>query len=250
MKTFYILVILTACLTSCFTPDKKPTLTPGPESATCDTADDAFHWAKVKAMVDTVHKVEDTLGGDDAMAALDEKTYASLTLDEKFAYNILNDEEYAQNCDILPEHKDLAHRIYATPPPEDPEAGVWSERQINFFKNNKDSVTALLKALISCQKSVDDQYKEIIVILNATSLIPLLIDTYKTQPAPKDHYILSVLMELMDKNKFPEFIGSISHKKLYADDAKTYSAYLDYNQANEDLIFQRAMRFYNGLPAK
>ena len=54
-------------------------------------------------------------------------------------------------------------------------------------------------------------------------------------------------MLLMKKNQYPEFKQSISYTKLYKLDTDTYSAYLNYNKANEDLIIQRATNFYKTL---
>jgi hypothetical protein len=76
-------------------------------------------------------------------------------------------------------------------------------------------------------------------------MIPLLIKTYNTDK--KDHDILTVLMLLMKKNNYAEFINSPSFKKLYADDESSYRAYLSLNSANEELIIKRASDFYNGL---
>ena|SRR5215831_14161425 len=200
----------------------------------------------VKALIAKVRPQADTSGGDDGMEALDERTYASLSLEQKFTYVMIHPESYSQMCDALPERKDEEHRIYGELPDIFGEF-EWSERQLNFFKNNRQAVEALMKDLIEKNNAVKGNFKEAIVEMNAKELIPYLIEYYNKEK--KDHYILTVLMRLMKDNKYPEFMNSASYKKLYKDE-DSYSSYLVYNQANEDLIIKRAMNFYNGLSSK
>jgi hypothetical protein len=201
---------------------------------------------KVTALIKKIRSV-DSENGDDYSEVLDEKLYASLSLPEKFTYHMIHPESYSQNCDILPLQENEDQRIFG-------HLGnifgehYWSERQLNFLKTNRDTVMQLMKPLIEKNKSVGDNFKEAIVDMNATELIPCLIDCYKAEK--KDHYILTLLMLLMNNNKYPEFMGSSSYKKLYGQEEGQYAAYLVYNKANEDLIIQRATNFYNGLQAK
>lgn len=91
-------------------------------------------------------------------------------------------------------------------------------------------------------------YKLAISETNGRELIPLLISTYKKER--KDHDILTLLMLLMVKGEYAPFMSSPSYKKLYTSEQSSYDAYLNYNQANEDLIIQRATAYYDGLPKK
>ena len=97
-------------------------------------------------------------------------------------------------------------------------------------------------------RRVGVNYKNAIVEINATEMIPLLISTYNTDK--KDHDILTLLMLLMLNNKYPAFMSSVSYTKLYASKESRWSACLNFNAANEALIIQRATDFYNGLPKK
>jgi len=198
----------------------------------------------VKSLMKKVKFEEDSSGGDGGTEALDDKTYASLSFEQKFTYHMIHPESFSQNCDILPERKDEANRIYGHLPDIFGEY-EWSERQLNFFKNNRLAVEKLMKPIIQKGNTIGANYEEAIVEMNAKEMIPFLIDYYNRQK--KDHYILTVLMLLMKNNQYPEFMNSTSYTKLYGSEDGEYSAYLVYNKANEDLIFKRAMNFYNGL---
>lgn len=205
----------------------------------------------IKALVAKIKYVDQSEDcGDCGSEALDEKTYASLSLNEKFTYHMVHPESYSQNCDILPAHPKQEERIY----------GVlidifgefdWSERQLNFFRNNRDTVTQLMRSLIEKKRYVGNNFKEAIVAMNATGMIPYLIECYNRNK--DDHYILTVLLLLMKENQYPEFVNSTGYKKLYgerATDDYANAPHLIYNKANEDLIIQRATNFYNGLQTK
>ncbi|GGA84532.1 hypothetical protein GCM10011511_04460 [Puia dinghuensis] len=203
---------------------------------------------KVAELMTKMKTVDDTAaGGDASITALNDTAYASLTLREKFTYHMLNQEEFSQMCDILPERKEEGKRIYGFLPNVFGEYD-WSDRQAAFFKDNRDSVETMMKEMIAKDGYVGANLRAAIVMMNGKEMIPTIIDVYKR--GYKDHYLLTVLMLLMESNKYPEFMNSTSYKKLYGDETGGYSKYLVYNQANEDLIFQRATNFYNGLSAK
>jgi len=259
MKPLAILLCFTLCLYACSSPNKKTVArrlktdtTAKPHAADTVFSGDTnmtvppYGLEKVQALIGKITSVEDT-NSDGRTEALDEKTYALLSFREKFTYHMINQEAYSQNCDILPERTDEVHRIYGHLPDIFGEY-EWSDRQLDFFKTNRDSVETLMKLLIVETNGVGDNFKEAIVEMNGKEMIPSLIDSYNKER--KDHYILTVLMLLMKQNEYPEFMGSTSFKKLYDRPSDEYSAYLTYNKANEDLIIQRATNFYNGLSKK
>jgi hypothetical protein len=200
----------------------------------------------VKALVEKIEWVEDPDDGGQATEALDDKLYAALSLPQQFTYNMVHPEAYGQICDILPMQEDKDHRIFGHLPDIFGEYD-WSERQLNFFKNNRDTVIRLMKPLIEKSNRIGENFKEAIVEMNAKEMIPYLIDFYKREK--KDHSILTILILLMKNNQYPEFMSSTSYKKLYDTEEGEHAAYLVYNKANEDLIIQRATNFYNGLQA-
>ena len=239
------------------TPKKDATIVTADSSSTAASNEPALYAGgdqtvppyglmKVTALVKKIRSL-DSENGDDYTEVLDEKLYASLSLPEKFTYHMIHPESYSQNCDILPMRENEEQRIFGHWGNIFGEHN-WSEQQLKFFKDNRDTVMQLMKPLIEKNNSVGDNFKEAIIEMNATRLIPCLIDCYKKEK--KDHYILTLLMLLMKNNQYAEFINSTSYKKLYGQEEGEYAAYLVYNKANEDLIIQRATNFYNGLQAK
>jgi len=166
----------------------------------------------------------------------------------KFTYHMIHPESYSQNCDGMPERPFPESRIYGQLPNVFNEF-EWSDRQLKFFKDQRDSVEQLMKTLIEKNDKVGENFMQAIDEMNAKELIPSIIDCYKKQQN-KDHYILTLLLLLMKKNEYPEFLNSSSYKKLYTLNENSYTAYLVYNQANEDLIIKRALNFYNSLSVK
>lgn len=267
MKLTYLPLSLFLWLAACSSPaaQNKPQTTKQDASVTVDSssADEGYEPSEpeeitfppygldtVKALIAKIIYKEDPDCGECGTKALDDKTYASLSLKEKFTYHMIHPESYSQNCDILPAHPKEAERIYGTLTDVYGEY-EWNERQLNFFKNNRTDVAELMKLLIEKEHRIGNNFKEAIVEMNATELIPYLINFYNKEK--KDHYILTVLLLLMKNNSYPEFVNSTGYIKLYGDRATedyNNAPYLVYNKANEDLIIQRATKFYNGLQAK
>jgi hypothetical protein len=181
---------------------------------------------------------------DSGVDSLPPKLYQPLSLREKFTYNMIYGESFYQNCDIDMPVPDEEKKIFGNLPRLFSEEG-WSDRQRDFFKDNKDSVIALMTESIGRVKRIGLNYKHVIVDINATSMIPFLISMYNLQK--RDHDILTVLMLLMRNNKYPPFMESVSYSKLYAGKESYYVGSLQFNSANEALIIQRATDFYNGL---
>lgn len=176
---------------------------------------------------------------------LSDKAYQQLTFREKFTYHMIHGEVFSQICDVMPPIQDEQKKIMGYLP-ETFDEYHWSDRQLKFMVANRDSVLALIRVGVAADKRIGLNYKQAIVELNATEMIPFLIKTYNVQK--KDHDILTVLMLLMEKNKYPVFYASISHTKLYSKERDYYhESFLVYNKANEDLIIKRATDFYNGL---
>ena len=203
-----------------------------------ESSEPPYGLKKIKSLIDDIKSDEE---GNSKLPA---KVYQSLSFCEKFTYHMIHPESFSQICDAFPtiqnEHKKIFGEL-----PDYYDEEEWSDRQIAFFKANRDSVRQLMKECISKNNRIGVNFKTAIVEINATEMIPFLITSYK-KAVKKDHDILTILLLLMENNKYPPFLASISHKKLYGEIGK-YGAFLVYNQANEDLIFQRATDFYNGF---
>jgi hypothetical protein len=184
---------------------------------------------------------------EDDNVVLSPKIYASLSFREKFTYHMIHGESYGQNCDAGLATVDEEKKIFAELPGALGDEH-WSDRQEKFFRDNHDSVVALMTASIGRTHRIGINFKRVIVDINATEMIPLLISTYNTDK--KDHDILTLLMLLMLNNKYQPFMVSASYKKLYADKESRWNSSLNFNTANEELIIQRATDLYNGLSKK
>lgn len=201
---------------------------------------------KIRKLIGALKPV-DNEDGWTSTEALSPKTYASLSLQEKFTYHMIHGETYSQNCDGIPPITDEQKKLfgYLSDPFGEYE---WAGRQKKFFKDNKDTVVALMTESIRRSHHIGLNYKKVIVDINATEMIPLLISMYNERKI--DHDILTVLMLLMSKNKYQVFINSVSWQKLYGDPKSNRRGHLDFNTANEQLILQRATDFYKELASE
>ena len=247
MKDLSLLLLAVCVISHCFAQDDRKE--PSPTSV-------AYHdyrqyetvppygLEKVKQLIK--YKTARSTNEDDDQwtDSLPEKLYRSLSFRERFTYNMIYEESFSQNCDIDQPVVDEEKKIFGHLARERGE-GSWSDRQAKFFDDNKDSAIALMTESIGRAKRVGLNYKYVIVYINATSMIPTLIDTYNMQK--KDRDILTVLMLLMLNGKYTPFMESLSCKKLYVGKDTYYDASLAFNSANEALIIQRATDFYNGL---
>lgn len=200
-----------------------------------------YGYDKIQKLIDNIKpsQEEDADGGS---YPLDEDVYNNLSLREKFTYNMIHAETYMQNCDVPTIEEDGDKKIYAYPPDPFDEA-YWSERQVNFFKDNRDSVIALMKESIERSNKIGCNYKQAIIEINAVELIPLLCQ--KVRLIKTDHDILVVLNLLMKAGNYKPFMESATYKKLYGDESASYKSFIYLNKENEDLIIKRAMDFYN-----
>lgn len=214
-------------------------------------ADEAYREARMRKTtppygLDKVQKLIKSIGyhafdvGDAGISALSSEKYKTLSLREKFTYNMIHPEMDSQNCAIyIPQpneqNKIFAHLMSWV------EESAWSNRQEDFLKENRDSVMALIKESTLRSKKMGVNYKEALVLINGWEMIPFLIEYFKSNKKDKD--ALTVLLLLMKKGEYIEFLKSTSYKKLYGSDYN-YENWINYNSANEKLIFERAMRYY------
>lgn len=201
--------------------------------------------AKIKRLLINMEVKEDeeSMGGTEKIPA---KIYGNLSLREKFTYHMLHGETFSQICDAYPPEQDENKKIYGYLPDILREKN-WSESQIKFLKDNRDSVIVWLKDCISRNNRAGVNFKRAILELDAVEMIPFLIKTYNVKK--KDWDILTVFMLLMRKHEFDPFVKSTSFRKLYGKEYN-FTASLVYNKANETLIISRVTEFYNGLSSK
>ena len=195
--------------------------------------------SKVKKLISQI-KDKETDDGDYEVA-LDNKTFKSLSLREKFTYTMIHAESYSQVCDAYPPLQEEQTKIFGFLPDIMDEQN-WSERQVKFLMDNRDSVMALIKESSTRSKRMGVNYKRAIAEINGVEMIPFLAKFYNERK--KDGDVLTLLMMLMKENKYEPFLSSTTYKKLYGDDYN-FTAFVVYNKANEELIIKRATEFYN-----
>ena len=197
---------------------------------------------KVQAMIKKIKIPESD--DDSYTAGLTDKVFGSLSLREQFTYQMIYGETYSQNCDGWFGDSLQIRHIYANLC-----GGLgdhnWSDRQVKWLSDNRDSVMALIRESSERSGHMGSNYKFALVQIHATELIPWLIGYYKKDR--KDRDLLTVMLLMMKEGKYAPFLSSVSYRKLYKGDASYYDATIDYNTANEELIFQRATDFYNGI---
>lgn len=206
----------------------------------------SYSLAKVKQLLKTI-KASERDEMDGYTSALAPKYYNPLRLREKFTYHLIHPESYSQICDMPPviidEEKKIMGRLTDIYDEEN-----WSDRQWEFFEKNRDSVLFYIRDCSKTYNRVGLNFKRIIEKVNGWELIPYLKEVY-LKSKKKDTDILTLFMILMRDNKYPPFLESSSWKKLYGNE-DNYTAYIDFNTANAELIIARASDFYNTKSGK
>lgn len=195
---------------------------------------------KIKKQLKTIqNKYSDYEDGGEA--SLTPAQYNALSLREKFTYTMIHPELYSQNCAVfIPMANEdkmiFAHLMSWT------DEEMWSPRQEKFLMDNRDSVMTLIKESTVRSRKMGVNYKDALVLIDAWEMIPFIIEYYKSNPIDKD--ALTVLLLMMKEGKYKEFLKSSSYRKLYGSDYN-YESYINYNSANEKLIFDRVMGYYS-----
>ena len=195
--------------------------------------------SKVKKLISQIKERETESG--DFEVALDNKTFKALSLREKFTYTMIHAESFSQVCDAYPPAQEEQTKIFGYLP-DFLEEQNWSERQIKFLKDNRDSVMALIKESSTRSKRMGVNYKRAILEINGVEMIRFLVKFYNEKK--KDGDVLTLMLILMKENNYEPFLSSTTYKKLYGEEYN-FTAFIVYNKANEELIIKRATEFYN-----
>ncbi|WP_312789743.1 hypothetical protein [Sphingobacterium sp.] len=201
---------------------------------------------KVKALIAKIISEEDKETTDAGINAISAVDFKKLSLREKFTYTMIHAELYAQNCAIPEYQTQVNKKIFGTLLDGFNES-YWSQRQTDFLQENRDSVMKLIQESVVRSKRMGVNYKHAIVEINGWQMIPFITDYAKKTPGDKD--ALTLLLLLMKRGEYGEFIKSSSFKKLYGEQSNYYS-YLNYNKENEALIISRALKYYEEKKSK
>ncbi|WP_262919328.1 formylglycine-generating enzyme family protein [Niabella hibiscisoli] len=197
--------------------------------------------SKVKALIAKIKPQSDEDNSDMGISPISKKEYEALALREKFTYTMIHPEMYAQNCAIFVPQTNEDQKIFGYLISWMDEE-TWSERQLQFLVQNRDSVMAIIKESVTRSKRMGVNYKDALVEINAWEMTPFLISYYKENKKDKD--VLTTLMLLMKKGNYADFIKSKSYKNLYGV-ADNYETSMAFNKANEELTLQRALAYFN-----
>ncbi|ERJ60077.1 hypothetical protein M472_15035 [Sphingobacterium paucimobilis HER1398] len=194
---------------------------------------------KVKGLIKKIEIKSDD-NDDMGLSALSTADFKSLTLREKFTYTVVHPELYSQNCDIrimLPNEEQKVFGYLLSTLNEQ----TWSQRQLVFLRENRDSVMSYIEESTLRSKRMGVNYKDVIDEINGWEMIPFIITYFESNKKDKD--ALTLLLLLMKKGEYEEFLKSTSYRKLYGQ-SYNYETYIEYNKANEALILQRAMGYF------
>jgi len=201
--------------------------------------------SKVKALIAKIKPQSDEDNSDMGISPLPQKEYDALSLREKFTYTMIHPEMYAQNCAIFVPQTNEDQKIFGYLISWMNEE-TWSDRQLQFLLQNRDSAMAIIKESVTRSKRMGVNYKDALVEINAWEMIPFLISYYRENKKDKD--VLTTLMLLMKKGNYADFIKSMSYKNLYSVESN-YESSMSFNKANEDLTIQRAQAYFNSKKA-
>ena len=193
----------------------------------------------------------------DTLAAADSLGYQQLllsnvirlTIHQQFSKHISAPERYGQNCagysDRLPRRLAEARMISANLPPEI-EGYTWSDRQLDFFKRNRDSALVWMRNEIGSTHTVGMNFKQIIVALNGVELIPdLLIEMDRESIAGRhDDAIYTVVMLLMNRGDFAPWMQTKLFWRLYGRELAGYRDGVYWTQEVDVTIHRMGMYFY------
>lgn len=168
-----------------------------------------------------------------------------LTPDEMFTYCMVNPEDWSQNCSGPYREPGEEHMIRGSTTPLLTQFGefvFFSWRQRYFLKQNRARVVALLQDTVREQRHAGPNILATIRLLNATELIPDLVDAFRSDARDMD--VLSELAELMDVARYKPF--AVTHiAKVFYGPMSNRRYDVPASKENIDTILRLATDFYN-----
>jgi len=197
-----------------------------------------FELEKVRGLIKKYTKKDD-FGWQEIK--IPQSTFDSLSFAGKFTYCMINPEAYSQVCAILPPDSNVRTKIYAHLPFRT-EGATISDRQYKFLQSDREAMIGLLKRSIRDSSFIGMNYKNLIISLEAYELIPILVSNYKKW---KDRDLLTVLIKLMQQQKFTPYINSGLEKQLQENTTRYFHAHIPFTTENETLIIRWATELYH-----
>lgn len=172
---------------------------------------------------------------------LPDSVFSKMVPVEYFVYAHSYPESYMQTCSFSGYDKDEKQKLFAHIPLRI-DGACMSHRQAVSLEKHRDSTLTYLTRCITNTGDVPLAYKRTILDLNAFELIPLMLTIEKAHPA-KDTYLYSLLMELMIKGKFANFMQSSLYSELHGE-GKPYRTSIATTKEKRQLIVSMAADYF------
>ncbi|WP_158538554.1 hypothetical protein [Chitinophaga skermanii] len=121
---------------------------------------------------------------------------------------------------------------------------LWSDEQIAYFQQHRDSAIQYLQALLPTSYFGHNAQK-LTILLQANELIPTIIERYHVT---KSKELLSITLQLMLQHNFLQQVAPKLYKTLYENESITRPNYLVYNDKNVQQVITLARQFYTNYP--
>ncbi|UIR55726.1 hypothetical protein LZQ00_15835 [Sphingobacterium sp. SRCM116780] len=205
-----------------------------------------FGLIKVEKLIKKIKEPEGDMMIEDHISALSKTDLKKLNLKEQFTYVMIHPEMYSQACVDDMTSKGEEQKIFGVL--TSAISGVeWSEDQRKFLKQNRDTVQKLIFETIRIKKHMGVNLKAALIEISAWESIPAIIRYYQANKKDKD--ALTVLSLILKKGKDTPYLQSRMYQKLYGDDY-SYTASVNFNQANEQFLLSTAQAYFKQKSSK
>lgn len=171
-----------------------------------------------------------------AMKLMSQAAFDSLSPEEKFTFAMSFPEQFQQICAFRPP-QELKGKIYLNLAYVFT-GSVMSKRQKEFLLNNPRQTIDLIRQTTTDTSFIGYNYKLTIRDLNAFELVPLVIANYRKT---HDNDLLSLLIEMMLKNRYAPFLRSEIGKEFKTEmDFRYNKRFLAFTKERERIILKYA----------
>jgi len=175
---------------------------------------------------------------------LTDEEFNSLNVMQGLIYALEYPESYHQICMRFAPDYEWDKKIHANLQ-STIQGAVMSKRQLNYLKNNRDTVVSYINFCIGGLNYASTPIKKLIVDMNMVECIPNIMKLVRI-PGYFDTYNLTVLMKLMTKNNYKPFLDSVIYNDVYGKKAN-YKTSISFSRKRVDNILFYSEQFFNTL---